>query len=745
LVEDFPTISLHLKGEDEVEVDKIAREIDCVIDVRVAEIARANHLKEDQQKVLSAEVKGRRNRTYLWVYLIFEAMDNWIDWTKGDIQKQIKRLPERMLSRSPDARRTRTLLHMMLGAARPLSLEELAVSMAVNNYPESANVHVSTARPGRDGFRFAQSPEIESGEQFYTKMRELCGLLVTVSDGKVHFLHHTVVEFLIQETSLDDTKRQLYGPGSDTGPWGHSLCRDISHEILGSTCAKYLLFHDIQARFAQVPSQRLSSIFYSASDAEFLNFLQKFFPPVPWYSLIFYAWDNWFIHLRTTKNESLLFYMRQLCEMTVPSTRLRFELNNGISRASLPPLHIASFWGLNLLVKNLLADPATDPNVRVTWWGFASLAAVGLAALKKDKQVLQAFIDAESLYDETNHIVGRRRRVQFEFDDCDESPLACALHGGHIEIFKMIVATGFIAPSLEWFLYPISRWWHLQVKDLVDILAVMYDTWKNDPSLVETLRRRLVPEVVYEEDPLCLQLLLERQLFNADALHEGLWLASLGDMGIMVEMISLIDGVVANARTPDGHTSLCRASARGYSRVVQALLATHKADVNAKCVLGMAPLHLTIEQPEDSEHDYPGHSSRHTRLWILPDYDATLRVLLNARGVDVNAEDKDGYTPLILAARKGDKFAVQKLLTHRNVNVRAVDRNGRTALSWAAQTGKGYFLLLTHDPMTAALADVSGRTPLTWAAEYGRFDAVELFFDTAPTPKKPQITMGTPH
>lgn len=246
---------------------------------------------------------------------------------------------------------------------------------------------------------------------------------------------------------------------------------------------------------------------------------------------------------------------------------------------------------------------------RISWRAFTNITTVGLAAFEGHEQVLQAFIDAESLYDETNHIVGRRRHVQFEFDNHDESPLAFALKFRRIEIIKMIVATGFIAPSLEWFLDAIHL---LEVRSVekyvVDALAAMYDNWKIDPSLVETLRRRLVPEVVCREDPLCLQFLLERQLFNTDALHEGLWLASREGSDTIVKMISLIDGVDVNARTPDGHTSLCIASARGYSRVVQALLATHKADVNAKCVLGMAPLHLAIDQPESSEHDYPGQS-----------------------------------------------------------------------------------------------------------------------------------------
>ena len=53
---------------------------------------------------------------------------------------------------------------------------------------------------------------------------------------------------------------------------------------------------------------------------------------------------------------------------------------------------------------------------------------------------------------------------------------------------------------------------------------------------------------------------------------------------------------------------------------------------------------------------------------------------------DVNAEDKDGRTPLSWAAGNGHE-AVVKLLLDKNADIESKDKYGRTPLSWAAENG----------------------------------------------------------
>jgi ankyrin repeat protein len=59
-----------------------------------------------------------------------------------------------------------------------------------------------------------------------------------------------------------------------------------------------------------------------------------------------------------------------------------------------------------------------------------------------------------------------------------------------------------------------------------------------------------------------------------------------------------------------------------------------------------------------------------------------VRALLD-QGVDVNAKDKGGRTPLILAAWK-QETEVMNLLLERGADVNAKDKDGGTPLMWSA-------------------------------------------------------------
>ena len=51
---------------------------------------------------------------------------------------------------------------------------------------------------------------------------------------------------------------------------------------------------------------------------------------------------------------------------------------------------------------------------------------------------------------------------------------------------------------------------------------------------------------------------------------------------------------------------------------------------------------------------------------------------------DVNARDKNGYTPLMWASMYGRADAVKLLLRHEEIDVNAVGWYGLTALMWAS-------------------------------------------------------------
>jgi ankyrin repeat protein len=224
-----PTI--HLSGEGEAEIQQISYEIDLVIKKRVEDISKQNDLRPDECSYLQEQLTSVPNRTYLWVSLTLNVVENMTGFTRGNIRQTIQSLPPnvdeaygRILDRSPDQVKARRLLHVITAAERPLSLRELSLAMAFSaGYQSISDI--------RD--------ELETDDKRLKRtIRDLCGLLVVIIDEKVYLLHQTAKEFLVQGSrSTSASANNL----SQTNSWKHSLRPEESHEILANACMSYLI------------------------------------------------------------------------------------------------------------------------------------------------------------------------------------------------------------------------------------------------------------------------------------------------------------------------------------------------------------------------------------------------------------------------------------------------------------------------------------------------------------------------
>ncbi|KAI1122591.1 purine and uridine phosphorylase [Nemania abortiva] len=134
---------IHLSGENEDEMKKIAKEIDIYIKAQVRSIRNILKLKCAEEQILLKELLRVPNRTYIWAHLTLDVVQNDIKLDKAGIYKATSQLPqtvdeayERILAKSCDSKEARRLLHIVVAAARPLTLSEMELALFLRaNHP----------------------------------------------------------------------------------------------------------------------------------------------------------------------------------------------------------------------------------------------------------------------------------------------------------------------------------------------------------------------------------------------------------------------------------------------------------------------------------------------------------------------------------------------------------------------------------------------------------------------------------
>jgi hypothetical protein len=134
-------VSIHLQGDREPTADAIVQKIKLVVDSRINEMADIFCLELDERQLMRKQLESIPNRTYLWITLVFNGLiEKKSGITKKDIMDLTKKLSrgiydayEKILEKSENREKSKKLLHLILGAKRPLSLSEMSVALAFNN------------------------------------------------------------------------------------------------------------------------------------------------------------------------------------------------------------------------------------------------------------------------------------------------------------------------------------------------------------------------------------------------------------------------------------------------------------------------------------------------------------------------------------------------------------------------------------------------------------------------------------
>ncbi|KAK8078324.1 hypothetical protein PG996_004494 [Apiospora saccharicola] len=196
LHEDFPTI--RIPGESELAV--ISNEINLVIKHRVKIFSKECNLKATLTAHMEQRLLEIPHRTYLWIYLIFDYLEGGsFKRTETGVDEALRTLPtsiedayERILQRAQDKKFAFRAFCFVLAASRPLDLEEM-------------NEALNTKR----GIRSANGLDLESLDDFEKTIRRQCGLMLSIYENKVYFLHQTVREFLQSADPPSDSRLTL--------------------------------------------------------------------------------------------------------------------------------------------------------------------------------------------------------------------------------------------------------------------------------------------------------------------------------------------------------------------------------------------------------------------------------------------------------------------------------------------------------------------------------------------------------
>lgn len=268
--ERFDQSTPRLAGENES--GKLKNEIDLVIKDKVADIARMKKLNQKTRDRLQERLIGTEHRTYLWLHLVLPGLEGTLIKIPSDVDHELNQVSslddayEAILNRSPRPEQAQRLLHIIVAAVRPLTVQEMNIAFNIKR-----------------GDKCFEAIDLDPEDTLISNIKNICALFVSVRNSRVYLLHQTAKEFLVcpsrpgnislgasppvlqSDDSLyrlarrdlrDDALEDFILSGqttpkhpqpttvdcSDVRKWKYSLNPIESHRVLAEICLASLLF-----------------------------------------------------------------------------------------------------------------------------------------------------------------------------------------------------------------------------------------------------------------------------------------------------------------------------------------------------------------------------------------------------------------------------------------------------------------------------------------------------------------------
>ncbi|KAF9879367.1 hypothetical protein CkaCkLH20_02910 [Colletotrichum karsti] len=146
---------IRVRGEDDSELTNIESEIEIVIRSKVDGLKKELGLTQEAEELLFQQLCQTQNRTYLWVHLVCDMLRTVENVSISDSIQQIPKTVEeaynKILNQGRDHDKARVLLHIVVAAYKPLSLDEMATALAIQSHKslEMPELQVATAEDCR--------------------------------------------------------------------------------------------------------------------------------------------------------------------------------------------------------------------------------------------------------------------------------------------------------------------------------------------------------------------------------------------------------------------------------------------------------------------------------------------------------------------------------------------------------------------------------------------------------------------
>jgi ankyrin repeat protein len=147
-------------------------------------------------------------------------------------------------------------------------------------------------------------------------------------------------------------------------------------------------------------------------------------------------------------------------------------------------------------------------------------------------------------------------------------------------------------------------------------------------------------------------------------------------------------GINLDTKDQTGRETLIMAAHQGQHRLLELLLRNSESppdqDNEIRAILQNAKNRMAYQDTQVARKMFEQGVDERIALHLLTVFgDTTAVKLLLEHGADINAEDRSGKTPLMVAAARG-RLGVLKVLLREGADVRKVDIQGKTALRYAA-------------------------------------------------------------